>query len=134
MLMATIRSRARRKTAPPGLLQKDELSRLLFRERERADRNHHAFSLVVFEVGDMKVSVFREFVKVLMERRRSTDEIGWFESNQLGVILAESGASGADAYLGDLREKLTDSGLEMPETRVFMYKGNLEETPGDMPS
>lgn len=132
--MATIRSRARRKKAPPGLLEQDELARLLFRERERADRNSHAFSMVVFDVGDMKVAEFRLFVGVLMKRRRSTDEIGWFESDQLGVVLAESSGMGANKYLNDLRRRLKESDITMPETRIFMYRGNIEEETGETAS
>lgn len=126
MLIATIQSRARRKKGPIEFLQQDELSRLLFRERERADRNHHAFCMVVFDVGEMTVKLFRQFADVLLKRRRGTDEIGWFDKNELGVILAESGSKGANSYLEDLRELLKKEGIKMPESKVFLYRGNVE--------
>jgi hypothetical protein len=59
------------------------------RECARADRNKQGFSLVVFDVGEQRGadSLVEKLLISLQKRLRSTDEMGWFDKNFIGIIL-----------------------------------------------
>jgi len=122
--MSTIRSRSRRKKAPPGIIEQKEFSDILMRERERSDRNSHSFSMVVFDVSGLKGGEFRDLAEALMARRRRTDFIGWFDAGHLGVILADCDGNGAQKYVRDAVTRLHEAGCREVESRIFQYRGN----------
>jgi len=67
----------------------DEFHVLIARERARADRIGHTFSLLVFRLaplGDNRLAV-RRLVSMLNRRLRDTDEMGWYDDTHLGAIL-----------------------------------------------
>jgi len=68
---------------------------VLAKERARADRNNHVISLVSFEVG-WQYSI-RSFAQQLKKQIRITDDIGWLDSQTIGVLLFNS--LGAEAKL-----------------------------------
>ncbi len=85
---------------------------LLAKECARADRNGHGFSVVDFDLGrradDLKF--LERFVSILMERTRMTDEIGWLDSQNLGLMLFNTEAQQADGFArkiidNDVQEK-----------------------------
>jgi lipopolysaccharide/colanic/teichoic acid biosynthesis glycosyltransferase/GGDEF domain-containing protein len=74
-----------------------EFRRLLKQECRRADRYQNRFSLAVFEVGtrDENSVLIRRLVRTIHNRFRRTDELGWYTSRQLGIILPFTPAEGA---------------------------------------
>ena len=62
----------------------EQFHTILEREKARAERNSHQFSLVLFEVkkvgGD--ISLLRYFARSLSDRIRWTDEVGWFSDER----------------------------------------------------
>jgi hypothetical protein len=88
------------------ICSKEEFHDILVREKARADRNGHGFSLVTYEVPDVKVSP--SLVAQLKQRIRTTDEIGWFDHNTLGVFLYNTPAMGAWQFVNNSSEKRDD--------------------------
>jgi lipopolysaccharide/colanic/teichoic acid biosynthesis glycosyltransferase len=80
---------------------------LLAKECARADRNGHGFSVVDFDLGrradDRKF--LERFVSVLMERTRMTDEIGWLDVQNLGLMLFNTEAQQADGLARKILDK-----------------------------
>jgi lipopolysaccharide/colanic/teichoic acid biosynthesis glycosyltransferase len=62
---------------------------ILAKERARADRNDHCFSLVSFEVGlqDSNMDATNYLIDRLKKKLRITDEIGWLDNHSIGVLL-----------------------------------------------
>ncbi len=72
-----------------SIYSSDEFRTVLDIERSRADRSGHVFSLVIFNLLSREIKTFspRNFVRKLTLRLRETDEIGWFDTNHISVIL-----------------------------------------------
>jgi lipopolysaccharide/colanic/teichoic acid biosynthesis glycosyltransferase len=66
-----------------------EFHTILQKERARADRNNHVFSLVSFEfvpqVSGRNSTIY--FAYYLKNRIRITDEIGWQDNHSIGILL-----------------------------------------------
>ncbi len=111
------------------------------RERARSDRTGNGFSLVLFHVGsDHGVnSLAGNLIEILVNRLRCTDELGWFDQNQIGVLLfdttTEKGVQRFVSYLKDANEKAQHHDLDFPDYKVYVYpddwKGKQPETPED---
>jgi lipopolysaccharide/colanic/teichoic acid biosynthesis glycosyltransferase len=69
---------------------------ILQRERSRTDRTGDRFSVIGFLAREREsVPTWFPLVKVLRQRLRTTDDIGWLDKRQLGVLLPFTEASGA---------------------------------------
>jgi lipopolysaccharide/colanic/teichoic acid biosynthesis glycosyltransferase len=79
---------------------------LLAKECARADRNGHGFSVVDFDLGRRADDrqFLERFVALLMERTRMTDEIGWLDSQNLGLMLFNTEAQQAAGFARKLIE------------------------------
>src|SRR5688500_6808595 len=78
------------------LYSAEQMQAALDRERARADRNGHVFSLLRFSLGSVvHPSRYEPLILVLQRRLRCTDEIGWLDRGQVGVILANTGSRDA---------------------------------------
>lgn len=62
-----------------GIHSDQSFRSLILRERARVDRNSHCLSLVSFDVDAALAQdiYLKDFVKVLLQHVRFTDEIGW---------------------------------------------------------
>ncbi len=123
------RSRRTGRGAGPWLLPEDEFHRLLDRERARADRASTAFSLVILDGTGAPGTTVQAALAILKERRRLTDDVGWFGSGAVGVLLPETGTAGAQTYLDNIHARLTEGGCDLP-TQLFTYRGNSVEGAG----
>jgi len=81
------------------ICSQEEFHAILVREKARADRNGHGFSLVTFETSDFED--IPSFVRHIKQRIRTTDEIGWFDHNTLGIFLYNTPAMGAWQFVKD---------------------------------
>jgi lipopolysaccharide/colanic/teichoic acid biosynthesis glycosyltransferase len=95
---------------------------ILNRERDRADRTNQEFSMVVFEIGagNDKSESTRHLVTLLTQRIRSTDDIGWLESGNLGVVLPHTSPDGAWKFVDNLRSSYNGK-LSPPDCQVYSY-------------
>ena len=100
------------------ICSKEEFHAILVREKARADRNGHGFSLVAVDISNHEnvSSLQKEF----KQRIRTTDEIGWFDQNVLGVFLYNTAALGAWQFVNK-GEKKTSDRLSTLKCSVYSY-------------
>jgi len=100
------------------IFSQEEFHSILVREKARADRNGHGFSLVAIEVSKIDdTSFLRDRLQQLI---RTTDEIGWFDSNTIGVFLYNTSALGARQFVNNSKKK-TDDDFSIPNCLVYSY-------------
>jgi lipopolysaccharide/colanic/teichoic acid biosynthesis glycosyltransferase len=83
--------------------------KVILKERERSDRTGLPVSLFVFEEirSNEKNGSLRDLVELLNVRVRSTDEIGWYDDDRVGVILPHTGLESAEKFSQNFQELLT---------------------------
>jgi len=74
---------------------------IIAKEKARADRNSHLFSLVSFEIdlSDSSKDSVACFAYYLKNRIRITDQIGWLDTNSIGVLLFNSSRVEAEKFI-----------------------------------
>lgn len=128
MFLAKVFLAVRRRTAGSsspaldGLLSREQLDRILERERARSDRSGEVFSLAVFTVGKAKtdLEVMAHLAGILRRRLRLTDDAGRLNERRLGVVLPATPASGAWTVIDDVCV-CVPAGLPLPECEVYCY-------------
>lgn len=97
----------------------------ILRVRRRVDSNQHMLSLLLFNVGDPEANSVAEqyLAHILANRIRSTDEVGWFDSKHIGVILPYTFTGGAHKLADDIYKAIT-SKASPPEHIVYTYPSN----------
>jgi lipopolysaccharide/colanic/teichoic acid biosynthesis glycosyltransferase len=101
----------------------------LTRERARADRTEHEFSVLVLEGQAVRnTQLATDLIDTLSKRIRTVDEIGWFDKGRIGIILPDTKSNGAVKLAQDIRRMTMPS---PPNVTVFTYPGQWlpEETP-----
>ena len=88
------------------IYSQEEFHTILAREKARADRTGHGFSVVAIEV--FSLHDITSFVKYLQQRIRASDDIGWFDDNKLGIFLFNTSALGASQFVNKCRENKGD--------------------------
>ena len=74
---------------------------VLVRERARANRNGHMFSVLMFDLSAISTTPLAELMQTLKQRVRSIDEVGWLDARRIGqtgrigVVLPYTGAEAA---------------------------------------
>jgi len=101
-----------------GFYSQDEFQAILTREKARADRNGHGFSLVAIEVSRKEDA--SSLVKYFQNKIRSSDEIGWFDHNTLGILLYNTSANGAWQFVNKNRKRQDDF-FSMYKYSVYSY-------------
>jgi len=86
----------------------ENFHKALKRERYRADRNNHEFSLIIFDVGELEknMDATRRFIDVLTSRVRISDEVGLYDERRLGVILPDTPSKGAQILADNVCKKI----------------------------
>lgn len=105
-----------------ALLSKDQFDRVLQRERARSDRSGDTFSLIVFSVGPTAdhQRTLEHLAQILMRRLRLTDDAGWLDQRQIGVVLPDTAAAGAWTVADDVCV-CVPAGLPLPDCHVYCY-------------
>ena len=97
---------------------REEFQAILTREKARADRNGHGFSLVAIEVS-RKVDAF-SLIKYFQNKIRRSDEIGWFDNKTLGILLYNTSANGAWQFVNKNSKSPADF-FSMFKYSVYSY-------------
>lgn len=102
---------------------------VLERERARADRNGHQFSIVAFDIGqpEMDRTSVEHFVSVLLKRIRFTDELGWFDSHRIAALLPETKPAGAKNLAEDVCQIFTVP-TSPPKYTIHTYPSNKPQS------
>jgi hypothetical protein len=112
---------------------KEAFHRAIAKERYRSDRSNNKYSLLILSLAikseeDERVG---RAIATIRERIRSIDEIGWYEENQLGIILPFTSMAGADRLADEICGVITTH-LEPAECvacELFSY--DSETVPDD---
>jgi len=105
------------------LNSRQDFSIILERERARADRNGHGFSLVTFDLDGRNPHYAGHLKQVLADRLRLTDELGWYDDRRIGVLLFNTPRQGAWNYANRIKDTLAPT-APAPEFSVFTYPAN----------
>jgi lipopolysaccharide/colanic/teichoic acid biosynthesis glycosyltransferase len=118
----SVLSRIRPERISARLNSKDEFDVILKRECARSDRNGRGFSVVAFRAGCQDGNnAFAECLKgVLLQRVRTTDEIGWLDEQRIGVLLYNTSPEGAWDYASHVQGAFAAEG-PAPECTVYTY-------------
>jgi len=119
-----------------GIHSIDQFRALIEHERRRSDRTGDRFAIVVFRYNETATDLSRlcRFPDLLIQSVRSTDEVGWFDKNQVGVLLLDTTVEGADKFLQKLRVRFTNSSLPPFQTYVYPshYLAGSDDTSGEI--
>jgi lipopolysaccharide/colanic/teichoic acid biosynthesis glycosyltransferase len=104
----------------PGICSIGQFAAALEREWARADRNGHQISVALILVGAAGGARASHLLAVLHARLRVTDEAGWYDKTQVGVLMPYTSCHGAWHMLADLC-RLMQGELSLSDCRVYLY-------------
>lgn len=111
-----------------GIYSEKEFRTILDRERSRADRNVCGFTLMLFDIKNTKTNntSYRRLIKALTSRHlRSTDEVGWFNNESIGVLLYNTTPVGARSFANDFLVETTPL-LPTLSFTIYTYPADLQ--------
>jgi len=113
-----------------GINSRKDFYKIIEHERERANRNNHQVSLVVFNLesfpDDGKER--KQLIKNIIKEKRRIDELGWYKKHSVGVILPYTPSHGARKFSVRLSRTLN---FIMPDSFCYLYTYPLEEKTDD---
>ena len=119
--------RPARKDSLTDLPTADQFRRLLARERSRTDRTGDKLAVIAFgpRCPELRRESLLRLVGILQKRLRTTDEIGWLDDEQVGVVLPGTPSAGAWKLADDICLEFPD---HLPPTicTVYSYAGGEE--------
>jgi lipopolysaccharide/colanic/teichoic acid biosynthesis glycosyltransferase len=106
-----------------GICSADEFREIIDRERTRCDRNSHEFSLMLINLEsiDDEKAFLRDLKDVLAARIRCTDDFGWLDAEQIGVVLPDTPNWGGKKFADDVRDRLSFRGRRLTDYAVYTY-------------
>lgn len=86
------------------LVGKEAFQRAIAKERYRSDRSSQEYSLLILSLAIKSEEDERivQAIATVRERIRAIDEIGWYEENQLGILLPFTSMGGADRLADEI--------------------------------
>jgi len=105
----------------------NEFRSIIERERARADRTDHQFSLIVLDLGspDENHHATNHILQKIFRRVRRIDEIGLYDQNRIGIILPYTSAQGAQKFTESLCNSFS---LPMEECLLNVYTYDSDQT------
>jgi len=97
-----------------------EFRSILDREYHRSNRYGKAFSCIVFKTdeGQRSQSFNRKLVKAISSRVRSVDQTGWYNSEEIGVLLVGADTENAKKVARDVLGRFSTI---LPAPRYSVY-------------
>jgi lipopolysaccharide/colanic/teichoic acid biosynthesis glycosyltransferase len=113
---------AKEARVPVSVHSAEQFHAILEREKARANRNAHQFSLVLFELTCGGECIFQEryLTDSLLNRVRWTDEAGWYGSRHIGIVLPDTSGVGAQRLADRICDVVASKTLA-PEYTVYTY-------------
>lgn len=105
-----------------SLLSPEQMHIAIQRESARADRSGGEFAMVLFRLQntDRQALSTVRLAKIILKRVRATDDVGWYDDQNIGVLLPDTSAAGAwrfaDQVCGLIQKKYA-----RPAVRVYSY-------------
>jgi lipopolysaccharide/colanic/teichoic acid biosynthesis glycosyltransferase len=99
-----------------------EFYKIIERERTRSDRTNREFAVIIFHKMNSKDNNYfiQYFTNVLSNRIRCYDDMGWLDKEQIGVILPETSAEGANKLASNVCKTITPGHLQ-PGYKIWTY-------------
>ena len=113
-----------------GINSRKEFYKIIEHERERANRNNHQVSLVVFNLESFPDNgkESKQLIKNILKEKRKIDELGWYQKHRVGVILPYTPSHGARKFSVRLSRTLN---FIMPDSFCYLFTYPLEERTDD---
>ncbi len=91
------------------LIGKEAFQQAIAKERYRSDRSNNKYSLLILSLAIQSEEDERigRAITTIRNRIRAIDEIGWYEENQLGIILPFTSMAGADRLADEICSIIT---------------------------
>ena len=123
---------------------KEAFQQAIAKERYRSDRSNNKYSLLIISLAIESEADERigRAISEIRERIRAIDEIGWYDANQLGIILPFTSIEGADQLADEIGGIITthlepaeclscelftyDSG-KVPEDQMPVWKKSMKK-------
>ncbi|MCD6295770.1 MAG: sugar transferase [Deltaproteobacteria bacterium] len=104
------------------IYSENEFRALVEHERKRADRTGDEFSIVLFDIpnSDEVMNQACSFPYLIMDRVRSTDEVGWFDRHHIGVLLVDTPLEGAREVIKKISKEIPLA-RDLPDYHIFSY-------------
>jgi lipopolysaccharide/colanic/teichoic acid biosynthesis glycosyltransferase len=104
------------------LYNPDQMVAVLRRERARSDRQHCAFSIVLFHLDEIpfKPRSLLRLATILLRSIRETDELGCYDAQTLCAVLPDTGPAGASMLVARVR-KATLHKPYQPTCTIYTY-------------
>lgn len=120
-----------RYTSFNGINSQNEFIKVIEQERERANRNHHQISLVVFNLDSFPDNgrERKQLIKNINQEKRSIDNIGWYKKHSVGVILPYTSSHGAREFSIRVCRTLN---FIMPDSFCHLFTYPLESKSDDV--
>jgi hypothetical protein len=99
-----------------------DFQEIIKKERSRSDRNNHGFSLIIFRDASLSgdSTALSQCLGILMSRTRISDEIGWYDEGNIGLLLPDTKLSGAHNLAEDIVSIVKAIGLAITY-KLFVY-------------
>jgi lipopolysaccharide/colanic/teichoic acid biosynthesis glycosyltransferase len=93
---------------PESVYSSKEFQAVIQRECARSDRSGREFSLIVLTLNQSRWGKWNagKVAKVVTERVRSTDEVGWIGQKRLGVVLPDTAKDRARILVQDVGSRI----------------------------
>ena len=100
----------------------DNFYRSLERERDRSDRFGLKFAVVSFDLKTVNLNgkYPKLFTKAVHSRIRVSDEIGWIDDQNIGLLLFNTEKEGAIRFVKDVKATI-DNNTTLPNYRLYVY-------------
>jgi hypothetical protein len=91
---------------------------LIRHERARSSRDGSEFSFAVFDISsiDSRSGDTEQIVRVIREKMRSIDEVGWLDGRNIGVLLPLTNLQGGRRFAARVSESITLAEASIPWT------------------
>jgi hypothetical protein len=113
-----------------GIHSRKEFYKIIEQERERANRNNHQVSLVIFNLESFPDNgkESKQLIRNIIKEKRKIDELGWYKKHRVGVILPYTTSYGARKFSVRLSRTLN---FIMPDSFCYLFTYPLEEKTDD---
>lgn len=109
-----------------GINSRKDFYKIIEHERERANRNNHQVSLVVFNLESFPDNgkESKQLIRNIIKEKRKIDELGWYQKHRVGVILPYTPSHGARKFSVRLSRTLN---FIMPDSFCYLFTYPLED-------
>lgn len=103
-----------------GIHMSDKFNRLISFQRNLSNRYDHEFSLLVLYTRSKKFIWKPDTIQEIIRRSRSIDEIGWFDSERIGILLPHTSVGEANKITSSILFVIENL-VENLEYFIFSY-------------